>query len=48
MKEKTEVVTDEEWRRLEHQIRVFHDHVKAFQRDVEAKLKPGTDGVPFP
>ncbi len=41
MKEKTEVVTEEEWQRLEHQIRVFQDHVKDFQRAVEERLQPG-------
>jgi ribosomal protein S15P/S13E len=43
MREKTEVIPEEEWRRLEHQIRVFHEHVNAFQKDVEARLKPGKE-----
>jgi ribosomal protein S15P/S13E len=41
MKETTKGVTEEEWRLLEHKIQLFHEHVKGFQKDVEAKLKPG-------
>jgi ribosomal protein S15P/S13E len=38
MKDEKDVI-DEEFRILEHKIKVFHEHVKGFQKDVEMKLK---------
>jgi ribosomal protein S15P/S13E len=37
--EKARALIDEEFRILEHKIKVFQEHVKGFQKDVEAKLK---------
>jgi len=39
MKDVNDDVIDEEWRILEHKIKVFQEHVKGFQKDVETKLK---------
>jgi ribosomal protein S15P/S13E len=41
MKGANDDVIDEEWRILEHKIKVFQEHVKGFQKDVETKLKQG-------
>jgi hypothetical protein len=41
MKDEKNAVTDEEWRILQHKIKVFHDHVNDFQKVVEAKLTQG-------
>jgi ribosomal protein S15P/S13E len=39
MKGEAESITEEEWRVLEHKIKVFQEHVKGFQKDVEKRLK---------
>jgi predicted sugar kinase len=31
-------ITDDDWKILEQKIRVFHEHVKSFQREVEERL----------
>jgi hypothetical protein len=31
-------ITDEDWKLLEQKIRVFQEHVKNFQREVEERL----------
>ncbi len=32
------VVTDEDWKLLEQKIKVFQEHVRSFQQEVEERL----------
>jgi hypothetical protein len=41
MKNEKHTVMDEEWRILQHKIKVFHDHVNDFQKAVKKKLTQG-------
>lgn len=39
MRRKDTLVTDEEWKILEQKIKIYQEHIKSFQTEVEERLE---------